>query len=117
MGALTPESAAIFRALLKRMRAQCTQLPKAANLWVVYLPTPGESCAGEANAIGAWVAHCSGQLGLPHLDLTPNLHAAWADHAERGDQGQPVFLARDKHWSSLGHALVGGILADWLQEL
>ena len=115
VGAFTPENAAVFRALLGRIKAQCQALPGRPELRVVYIPSPWETCAGQANAIGAWVADCALELGLPFRDLTPELHGAWSAQGERGNAGQPIYLSRDEHWDQLGHELVGRSLAAWLQ--
>ncbi len=113
-GAFTPENAEVFRALLGKLEAQCQALPTCPRLWVVYIPTPWETCAGTKNLIGEWVQSCAAEHQLPFLDLTPELHQAWLAAEPRGAEGQPVYLSGDEHWDQLGHRRVGATLHAWL---
>jgi lysophospholipase L1-like esterase len=100
------------RALLGAMADACREA--GAELRVVYVsqvtqvatdaPAPDESRARMA-------ALCE-ELGLPYLDPTPRFHEAWRASDEPGENGEPLFFARDWHWTAAGHALVGELLAD-----
>ena len=50
------------------------------------------------------------RLSTPFLDLTPG----FATMAARG--GEPLYFARDQHWTAAGHDLAARHMAEWLRS-
>ncbi|MDJ0927421.1 MAG: SGNH/GDSL hydrolase family protein [Gammaproteobacteria bacterium] len=105
----------LFGALLADMRTACEKRQPACALHVAYIPTRDEVWYyGErgASGIGRRAGEVSRQVGIPFLDLTAPLYAAWQAEERPARDLTPFYFRTDGHWDERGHDIAALAMSD-----